>query len=719
MPRRLFDKLDSWLSGVITSGESDQIPVGAAPRGRNCAFRSIGPTDTKIGFRKGAVPALDAPLTDTPKVLAGTFFERSDGTAYRVVVGDDGSLWVQNTDGSATLIDGAAFSDDARPGFAVANDFLFLLNGTDADAKKFDGTDITKFGIDAPPDAPVASAIAAGNMPEGTFDLLLTYYNSVSGTESPLGPTITVSVAAGEKLDVSWNAPVDPQVTHVRIYLRWQEAGDTFYRVIAGATPAPTDDEGGWPVAVTAAELDITAAIYSAFRIIAPGVNDNYPPPTGAKHPVGHKSRMFVHDRNAIYYSEAEDPENFNYQDRREPVYVGDGDEIVTIYSTDDVLLILKKRHVYALRGDTPSSWSIEEVSSSVGTDSAESVVTDSSGMTYWWDHAAGPVQWTGSGKPSPIAAPLIGPSIDATVLNQARLFEVVAAVDRSPSRQRVLFCVPEFGSERNNLILPFNYRLRRWEAEFWNPFDVSAVWTADDANGQEWLYMGGYAGHVWQFWSGNNDGVPTGEARSGQVVSSTDTTLTVTVTDENGDQVSPAWTVDALSELYVYAINQDKTDVQRRRIVSNTADTLTIAVEWGLNPNDTYTFAIGAAQFELDTPWLHNDLPFNKKRYEFFFLEVSSPHSGVLVLVDLFFTYDLLNVVKDKSFTLLGSVLYDADSSIYDVSRYATTVLEGRRFRVGTTGKAWRARIRALQPDVDLTLLKIQMQSVLQNTHR
>jgi hypothetical protein len=711
MPQRLTDTLDNWPAGVITAIEGDQLPPGAAPRGRNSAFVSIGPERAKVGFRKGATPAIDAPLTSEPEVYGGFYFRRSNATQHHLIVGKDGSLWKRNTNGTRTLVSATALTaDKQRPGFAVANDYLFILNGTDA--KKFDGTALTAFGITAPSGAPSHVVASAGAMLGGTYEFFLTYWNNNASTESARGvTTVPITVADNEKVTLSWGAPSDAQVTHVMIYGRRQESGPNFYRIIAGTTPAAAAC-GGFPVATLSVEVNFTQNQYSAFRTLAPAVNDNYPPPAGAMHPVWHKSRMFVHDKNNVYYSEIEDAENFNTTDRYEPIDPEDGDEIVTIHSTNNVLVVLKRFRSYIIVGDDPASWSVDELSPTIGTDSPESVVSDPNGVTYWWDHTVGPAAWRGLGtKPEGIGVPLIGPSLDPTVLNQSRFDLVVAGVDSHPLRQRVLFAVPEYGKTRNNRIIPFNYQLKGWEAEFWNPFDVASMWTANDANGQQWLWMGNYSGRVYQWWVGNNDGVPAGELTKGNVVSSTSTTLTCS----KSDGTTPGWTVDGLKDLAVYGITQAGDDIQRRRILSNTADTLTIETSWGLNPNSTFTFAVGACDFQWDTPWYDGGYPFNKKRYEFFFIGASSPDSGVLVTVDLMFTYDLLNVIKDRSFTMTGDVLYDA--AVYDEDRYASTVLEHRRFRVGTTGKAWRARVRSLQPDVSLTLLKLQMQGVLLST--
>jgi hypothetical protein len=713
MPKRLYDTLDNWPAGVMTAIEADQLPVGAAPRGRNSAFSSIGPDRAKVSFRKGATPALPTPLATEPEVRGGFYFRRENGNTYHLIAAKDGTLWKRDPILGTVALVHTFTPDTPRPGFATASDSLFVLNGTDA--VKFDGTTVTKFGVLPASGAPTSAIAAGGALPAGTYEFFTTHYNATSGTESARGPTtLPLTVAAGDKVTLSWGPPLDPQVTHVLIYARRLEVGSNFYRIIAGTTPAADAGTGGFPVAVTSVAVSFTANQWSAFKTLAPAINDKVPPPAGAMHPVWHKSRLFVHDKSNVYYSDLEKPESFNIVDRREAINPKDGDEIITIHSTNNVLLVLKRKRCYIINGADPASWSVDELSPVIGTDSAESIVTDPNGTTYWWDHTVGPVVWSGLGvKPEGIGVSLVAPSLDPTALNQNRFDLVVAGVDSHPLRQRVLFAVPEFGKTRNNRIIPFNYQLKRFEAEFWNPFDVASMWTADDAAGQQWLWMGGYSGRVYQWWLGNNDGVPTGEVNAGRVLASGNDTLTC----RKPDGTTPAWTVNSLKDLALYAINQSGDDVQRRRILSNTADTLTVETAWGINPNDTFTFAIGACDFQWDSPWEHGQFPFNKKRYEYFFVEVSSPNSGVLVTVDLFFSGDLLNVIKDRSFTMIGDVLYD--KAIYDKDRYASSVLQSKRFRVGTTGTKWRARIRALQPDVDLALLKLQMQSVLLSTKR
>lgn len=711
MPKRLFEQMDNWAGGINTAANADALPPGVSPRGRNSALTaiSINPPRALVSKRRGGSPALTTPLTDEPTIIGQFFFEKSDGNDYHVLVCGDGSLRKRLTDGSSAIIDAAAFTagETNLPSFAVANDFLFITLGDEK--KKFDGTTLSAFGLEAL-DAPTATATAGGAMATGDYDVLLTGYNEDSGHESPISTSVEVTLSGGNlSIDVDWTTPADSQITHVRVYIRQQSRGPNFYRVVAGATPAPDAGTGGFPIATLSTLLDISDTQLENFTELAPATGANVPPPDGAASPTWHRSRMFVHDGRNVYWSEIEKPESFNITNDYEPINPDDGDEIVALTSAHDVLMVFKRTGTFKIVGSDPNSWEIEEISPRVGAVNQQSIVTH--GATYWWDRQQGPVAWAGEGKPVPIGVPLIGPTIDPELLNKERLQFIVAAVDDAPSRQRILWALPELGETRNTMILPFNVMLGVWESDGWDPFDVASMAVANDSVGTPWVFIGGYSGRLFQWEDATNDGVPEAAVNTGTVASATSTTITCL--DEEG--ASPAWVVDELKELYAYAISSDGLDVQRRRITANTADTITVSPAWGSDPNDTFTFVVGGIDFQWDTPWMLGDAPFHKKRYEFLFIQASSPDSGVPVNIDVFFSYDLLNVARAVSYELLGAVVYD--TAIYDRDRYASAVLDDDRIRMSKTGKAWRARIRNINPDQELTLLKVAMQSVLLTT--
>lgn len=96
-----------------------------------------------------------------------------------------------------------------------ANLYYTIVNGV---PKYFDGTTHYLLGIEAPSVALIVSDGIAGNL-TGTYNYIVTYYNSTKGVESQPSPISLDVVAVAESIDVT-SIPVssDPQVDEKRIY---------------------------------------------------------------------------------------------------------------------------------------------------------------------------------------------------------------------------------------------------------------------------------------------------------------------------------------------------------------------------------------------------------------------------------------------------------------------------------------------------------------------
>lgn len=718
MPQRLFDEIDNWLEGINTSAPADKLTPGSSPRGRNTTLKSIGDSSALIGKRRGALTLNSTPITGAPG-LWGFQFKKKSGTKYNLLVSTTGRLDQLNTDTTTTVLNAVAFTAGSShiPIFAVANDLCFIVN--DVDQKKFDGTNVQKFGI-ARPAAPSTGTAAAGGMAAGTWDACITYYNANTGHESSRSDFTSQVLSGAQKMTVTWSAPVDAQVTHVRVYIRQQTAGANAYRAIAGATPAPDATTGGYLPATLTTTLDITAVQYAAFTLLAPSTTENEPPAVGLKGPCWHQSRMFLFDSGNIYYSkikdgvpypEAFDPINF------EPVDPNDGDTIVALASFNGKLYVFKKFSIYQLDGVDPNSWTISIVTPNFGCSAMRSIVF-ADGVMYWWGSNQGLCALSPGTAPVSLGKALIANTIAGTNLNESAYDLVCGGVD--VSQETVLMSVPEFGSStRNTLIIPFNYRRRRFAAEWWNPFDIISLWAVEDSTGLQTLYVGGYAGQTFQWWAAGNDGVPGATTTHGPV-NPTVNPLTSTGTTLTDLSATFATAGGGLVERYVYAINSDRTVIQRRRITANTGTQLTVTPAWTANPNTTYTYVVGGIDFQIDTPWMVAPTPFFKKRFEFIFIEASSADLGVILDIDFFVSMDDSAAKKTRTL-MLGGIggLYDASTSVYDSTVFAGTSVTFGKKRIGTVGKTWKARIRNVQADNDVVLYRISVQGEVLGINR
>jgi len=91
------------------------------------------------------------------------------------------------------------------------NDYVYIFNGVDAN-KKFDGTNVFDFGIDAPMIAPVK--LAGTGTEARTY--YYTWYNERDKTESNPSPALVTTGNTNMSIRVRGSA--DAQVTHVRLY---------------------------------------------------------------------------------------------------------------------------------------------------------------------------------------------------------------------------------------------------------------------------------------------------------------------------------------------------------------------------------------------------------------------------------------------------------------------------------------------------------------------
>lgn len=698
MGKNLYEQMTDWAEGVNTSIESDQIPPNASPRGRNAALTSIGGGKAVVSKRRGIKCTNPSqPVSGSPVVLGVSEFRRQSGgtfTTYRLIASDNGRFDYQdNTDLMVSV--GVNFTVGTYfPDFATMNNLAFIANGQDR--KKFNtvpAPGIQEFGITAPATAPtLADSGAAGNH-NGTYEARVTYYNSLTGHESSAGTTSTTVTVVSKQ--INWtNIPVssDTQVDTRKLYLRNTTTQTNFYLVSTIGDNTTT--------------IKTTNTLDTNLITVGPDTAENNRPPTGIKYLETYLSRMFAADDTTLYYSKVNLPEAFD-PDFTENVSPNDGQKITGLHAAQEILVIFKSNSMYGLYGPDPASWEIRLISPDIGCVANRSIVTIE-GITYWWSEQ-GPVMWDGTGVPRTIGADLISTTISPDSLNFAQLNLIHAVPDQT--RSRVVFCVPEVGQSRCTAILPWNYRLMRWEG-IWDPMDLSCSMVTRDSNGQPYVYFGNYAGQIFRLWDSDNDGVLATTTSSGTFVASgtsissfTDGAATfdttggklierkVTIVDSNGVQMGSS----------------------RPRITGNTATVITLATSVsGLTNGATYTYYIGGPDFQWDTYWADSGLPFHKKRFEFLYMQMKATSTAVTVRIDLAFNFDTSSgQTKRVTFsTTAPSATWN--SSLWDAASYGTLADVNARIRVGRTGRVWRVRIRNAAPDQSVTLTKVGMKSEL-----
>jgi hypothetical protein len=226
-----------------------------------------------------------------------------------------------------------------------------------------------------------------------------------------------------------------------------------------------------------------------------------------------------------------------------------DGWLITGLLSFNGVLLIFKERGVYALLGDSPDNWTIQQIDRSTGAPRIARFAW-ANNIAYFWSQHGGPSMLVGADKVDSIGFPSLQASLGSTTIALDQLPLIAAAAQ--PDHERIIFAVPESGHSRNTIYLPYNYRLGVWESNKWYGIDAASLALSSDSTSVPWVYIGGYKGQVFQLWNATNDGVPSG-TKHGTVTSATSTTL-------SDSTASFLTTGGGLIERYVIAIDPANT---------------------------------------------------------------------------------------------------------------------------------------------------------------
>jgi len=710
MPERLLEQLDNWRGGVNTAAQKDRMPEATVPIAKNTQLYSVWDGHAALGTRGGCKVLNTTALPNA--ILSQHAYDNSSGQTHLFVEATSGDLKKLSVLGTVTDVVDVVFTTTATTySWANANNWGFVVNGSDR--KKTNGTAVYNFGIAAPgtthfEDTDLVAGGTGGVLPADTYDVCLTYYNENTGQESGRSTVRSETSTSGQKLTItipSSTTIADAQVTHIKIHLRRQSTQSIVYEVTEGCTPGPTAGKG-WAVSGSDQDivLDMTSAQIANMILVTPGVNDNQPPPSGVKYIAWHRGRMFAADDTTIYWSEAGEPESFN------PLWAEDvnpdsGDPITALVSIDNDLLIFKKFHLFKLTGDDPQTWTLELVSANpdAGCVSPMGWAVVENTVFYW--SLFGPRAYSSSTGVVDITTTTILPSISSTTIDWTKVSQIVCAANTY--EQYVAWALPAYGSSRNNIILPFHFGARAWMSTKWDPVDAKCLCTIKDGDGRPFIMIGDYDGWIYRLGDGTSDGIPTSiTVLSSTVSTSTNNTLTKT---------SAGWTADVLIGRYVYVYRDSVgfRSYQRRRITDNTTDTLTVDSNWDANPDTTYTYVLGGPHFEISTPWMDAKAPFYKKRYEFIWLECSSPDSNATFECDVYVDHDEDSVAMHKQLTMATGTVGIWDKSLWDFCLFSMEGSVSDRVRIGHVGKNWMAKVSALVPQQRLLLLKVAVQSV------
>ncbi len=676
------DIVDNWALGVITAVLEDRLPDGAVPYCRNGQFYDIGPERAIFGTRKGAEVINTTALSGA---VVSQYCLKTDSHTYHLGVLANGDLGTISGN-TFSVLQAALFSNITGPfSWQTANDRAYVTNGH-GEMFKTDGVTVEAFGIQQPASGDwSASAVAGGvSLPADTYDLVIQYSNSDTGTDGPISDEKTVVITAGQKIHVtlpSAGTINDGQVDFIKISIRARALSNELFFVAAGASPAPTTTKG-WAIGVSPVDIDSSSAQLVAFTILAPGVNDNYPPPTETLYLVNHKSRMVAVTADSLYWSEIDDPENFNRVDRFIPVGEEHGLAATGAAVLSDVVVVFHLNKVYGLVGDDPQTWIIQLLDNTVGCVGYNSIATFDNKL--FWMSLRGPRKWNSIGSDiSDITTQLVGPEFDATHVDPDDLATTV--VVGSSVDDWVGWAITPINESTNSLIIPFNYKLERWMSDGWNMVDVKSHAQVYDSTGRQWPMVGDDSGFVYKVGAAELDGIPNGTATTGTVTSGTATTLTDATQNFTNN----------LTGRFLYKWNAvvGAGGGERRKITSNTTTTFTTAA-WDVTPAAGDNYAIGNIVFDWRTGFRNggSDAAFYRKRIEFCFIELATDGGAVDYNLRVYANDDSDTPIVNRTETAGSGFMLDVD--MLDVGMLGSGEPIVRRIPIRVTGYDWSTQL-------------------------
>lgn len=698
----------------------DQIPDEAIPQGVNTAFVKVGGGKTAMGTRPGLKTVNTTALTSSPAIHWQHVYAYNNGTSYDNYLAtctNDGKLYYKKSDDTYTsaLAVPANFpspstlcftAGDSPVDGAVLNNRLFLINNT-GERRSLVNQTYVPWGL-----SPIATWTTADNgsgsssMPNETYDVTITSYNSTSGGESSSSTIKTQTLASSNhriEVSITPTSAESAQYTHWRVYIRRQTTQAKLYQVLtlenSGGTTIVTD--GNIPIATTTVYVDLTAAQIAALTIEAPSTTENNGPPSTAQHVIAFGRRLVVSDGQNIYWSKQDKADNFPPANS-EPINTGEGDQIQGLHPySDELLLVFMTTAVWGIFGNDPQTWAVKPVDLTVGIGSHNSIVPFE-GRVGWWDPAIGPVYYDGS-QIVRIGLLELGPDAVTTDINLSRTNYVTAGHEHSG--YRVIWATSSSGSSTNDRLFVYNYQLNRFEASYWDAIDAASLCAGIAADGSQRLFLGGYYGQTFYFDKlSRTDGVPSG---------STSGTFTPTTTSISALTGTGFYTTGSgLVGRKVVIVDSNHQPVAKRRITANTSTSLTLnSAVSGLNLSTTYTYYVGGPDFRFYGKWIDHKQPFLRKRYDWLYLHFGSSTNVADTFISTQLEFNTSSATGIDA-AVSGGSLWDVAK--WDLAKWGAGSTLKRRVPILRNATALRPVIYCFSPGRDIVLYKVAMLSRL-----
>lgn len=702
----------SFAAGFLDTPELDSLPRGGTGEAKNCLLASpqsnvevsqYGQSSVRavVSKRPGAMLINVAPLAAGVRIDSLYEFLREGVTAGDLLVTAGGNLYAWDGATTFTLIASGLFTAGVPTRWTTFRNLAIGYDGTNAWA--YDGTNAPFVPGLATPTAEggLADGGAGGALPAATWEAVQTWYDQVHDHEGSITQPSTQLVLAANHLRQHTipGGAVPTAATHYRTYVRRVDINEQYYKRV-----------GETAVATGSFTESISDAARNLFDL-APLPDQNDPPPVFAV-AAPYAGSLFgaKQDDSFVSVSRVNDPQSQNPSDQI-GVGRGDGEGIRSILPLGTDILVQKPTKTYRMQGDR-MPFVPQEVSpelGNVGQDSAGEV----NGMFYAWDDIKGPYRMTLT-------------SFDT--LADRRVQNFVSSVNRASNPEvrfvhlkdlsMVGWSLATGPSPRMRSLLFYHYGIEAWLPPI-TGIEYSAMTTFKTSTGEVFLYVGDYRGRIFQYFTGNVEGVISGSLIA-RVSAATASTVTCDVerTPNAGGGFSTTATGVAfvtagsgLAGLPVAVVDASGL-FQWRRVQSNTGSQISLDTvndsAWDTVPVAGYTCIVGGIDWYWTTGVIDYANPRLKKKGAYFYVEIRpSTTSFALTIKGRFNKSMAAGTVKTFAGAVAGAVWGVGE---WGVSLFGGGSSTGKKTRVSRSFYTAQFQVSNGLPNepVDLTFIGV-----------
>lgn len=299
-------------------------------------------------------------VSDFPQAFYS--FKNLSGTIKAMVDTPTKLYWFDSTSQTAVFTK----TSTAQLSMQKVGSTLYVCNGNDNDAKKWDGTTVSQWGIDTPVTAPTLSFSAGSRTILSGCQYGYVYRNSTTGHVSTMSPASAgTGPQTSKNVTVQGASSTDAQVDKVDIY-RTEDGGSTYFflaEVVNGGTWSFTDS-----LPDTSLNTDIEAPVDHA----------NDPPPSGVSVSTFHMGRFWVASGSTLNFAGGPDTTNGVPEEAFPPANNFQlPDKITAMASMSMGLLVFTVDDAYVVLGNDTASFYIKPWQKNFGVPSQNALVQD------------------------------------------------------------------------------------------------------------------------------------------------------------------------------------------------------------------------------------------------------------------------------------------------------------------------------------------------------